>query len=249
LKKIILTAIIALGIFSSLCDARPFETVFGYDNNFLQIQDVDIEQGFVIYDDYANSGNEFGIMPVRFGWGVMHNMEIGAILPYIFVENGNNGFGDVSIYQKFKFIEESEKSPVLSGGLELNLPTGNVQNVERYDNEKLDIKLFASAGKDMPNFRIFGSAGINFVDAGDHTALEFDAGINFSISKKLKALGELNGVRVSESADYGFRTQTYFSPGLIYDTEKNLTVKFAVPIGLSDKSADYGINFSLAHNF
>ncbi|MBP7653567.1 transporter [Candidatus Dependentiae bacterium] len=250
-KKILLSSliIIAVLLFSKDGQTRQFESIFGIDNNFLQIQDVDIEQGFCLYKDYANLNYDFGIMPVRIGWGVMHNMEIGVKIPYIFVENNDNGFGDISIYQKFKFIEEAGKTPVLSGGLELNFPTGSVSGIKQYDNKKLDIKLFASAGKDFPNFRLFGSTGINFLNAGDNTAIEYDAGINFSISKKLKVAAELTGIRVSESADFGFKTQSYFSPGLIFDSEKNLVLKLAVPIGLSSKSGDCGINFSLTHSF
>jgi len=250
MKKMYFLIVLSIIILTAAAECRTFETICGIDNNFIAIQDIEIEQGLITWKDYINLANtDLGIIPIRIGWGVMHNMEVGVKIPYIFVENSSNGFADISIYQKFKFIDESAKAPSVAGGLELNLPTGNLDNLNQFADSKLDIKLFISAGKDLPQFRVFGSLAINFLEAGDNVEITYNTGVNLFLSKKCKLVGELTGVKVGEDAKYGFKSQAYIVPGLIYDTDKNLNLKFGIPLGMSDRSADYGFNFSLNHIF
>lgn len=129
----------------------------------------------------------------------------------------------------------------------MDLPTGSLANTE-YSSKKLDIKVFASAGKDFVDFRLFGGFGVNFLNAGDETLLDFTVGSNLILSNVLKFTGELYGKKYS-SNDYGWTSQSYAVPGIIYTPDSHLNVKFAVPIGLTKKSYDYGVNISLNHSF
>jgi len=43
-------------------------------------------------------------------------------------------------------------------------------------------------------------------------------------------------------------SQSYIAPGLLFSNEK-LGVKFAIPFGLNDNSADRVIHLSLTHTF
>ena len=248
LKKLVAILIILLNC-QVIVNARAAESIMNNDNCFLEIKDVDIEQGLIIFKDLIGS-NDAGILPFRIGWGVMNNMEVGVKIPYVFIENGDNEFGDISIYQKFKFIEEKDKLPVLCGGLEFNLPTGNIQGLNEYGNSKLDFKLFGTIGKKVsPKVNVFGGLSVNFIGAGDATEFGYNSGINYIVSTRCKLTGEFYGKEISSESKVNIASQSYISPGIIFNGNNNITVKFAIPFGLNNKSADHIINISLIHTF
>ncbi len=248
MKKLFLSVCVLVVITFNYLQARTFETFCGADNNFVAMMDLEIEQGLLVWKDKTN----VGIVPIRIGWGVMNNMEVGVKLPYIFIQNNDNDFGDLAIYQKFKFIEESKTSPALSGGFELDLPTGNVAedrgNYSEYTSKKLDLKLFLSAGKDLAKVRVFSSLGANFINGGDESALEYTGGVNLILSKVFKLIGEVSGKKYS-SNDYGWRSQGCAVPGFIYSPNEQINIKFSMPIGLNNRSYDYGVNIGINHSF
>lgn len=249
-RKIVFNFITALLIISVSIYARQAESIMNNDNSFLEVKDVDIEQGLLIYREILNSADA-GVLPFRIGWGVMNNMEVGVKFPYVFIENGDNDFGDISIYQKFKFIEENDKIPVVCGGLEFNLPTGNIKGFNEYSNSKLDFKLFATLGKKVAQqMNIFGGLSLNFIGAGDATEFGYNSGLNYKISERLKLVGELYGKKISSESKVNVISQSYISPGIIFNNAGNsVGVKFAVPFGLNNKSADHIINISIEHTF
>jgi hypothetical protein len=257
LKKISFLVIV-ISLLINVLNARNIETIFGEDNNFITMTDVEVEQGLSVYKTYDNKGlnkKDVGIIPVRISYGIMQNMEVGLKIPYVFIENGKNSLGDVSLYQKFKFVNETENVPSFSGGIELNFPTGNFLSggdsttsfYDILDNDKLDIKLFFSFGKDFPGLRIFGSAGLNFLEAGDETKFDYDAGINLNITNGFKLTGEFFGFKISDIP--GYESEMYVAPGIILEPNKKLNVKFAVPFGINSHSADYRLEFSMVHTF
>jgi len=228
--------------------AKNYDSIYGENNYFLQIKEFEIEQGFCIYKDKSPNNADMGIAYINLGLGIMSNFEIGLKAPYIFMQNADNGLADISVFQRFKILEESDKSLNLGAVFDINLPTGSVNNSDKYDSKKVDIRLGLFGGKDLSVLRLFGTFAVNFRDGGDYRTLEYDLGANIFLTKQFKLTAELTGDRVSDEPKY-FKSESYLAPGIIFNNEKNLVAKVSIPIGLNSDAAEYGVNLSFSHSF
>lgn len=223
-------------------DAVNFE-----DNSFVGISNVEVFHSYELIAGSPGETYDGSRLGYQVTTGLMTNFELGAHLPVHFYDNGNQGIGDISIFQRFKFSQEDVGIPESSGGLELLLPTGDEDAVPPTGTEDLNVRLFGTLGHSLrQNMRWLVNGGVTIMggDAIDDR-WEYNAALRYQPTGFAKFVGEING------QTGGLRNDSviYASPGAIFRTEGGFNIMVSSPIGLTEDSADFKPTFEFAYEF
>ena len=94
-----------------------------------------------------SAGGDYQLLklPVKFTYGLMDNLEIYSVIPFIHNSaskvnepgpNGNtassfSGLGDINLTFKYRLVEETQQLPTVSAIFSTNFPTGHFNNLNR----------------------------------------------------------------------------------------------------------------------
>lgn len=180
-------------------------------------------------------------------YGVMRNFEVGVRVPVILYENGDEGVGDISLLQRFKFTDEGYNFPETSGGFELFFPTGDENDVPPTGSGSLNVRLFAAMGDDLaPGWAWLAHGGVTFFGDSDvEDAYEYNGALRYRTYPSMKVNFELNG----STGGLVDRSELYVSPGLLLHARNGLSVSLSFPVGVTSESADQKATLQVSHEF
>lgn len=243
LLVVLLTGVLMVpaGAVAKFRDAVQFE-----DNRFVGIGNFELLHRFQrISGDTLNLDRTE--LRYQLVYGVMRNFEVGVRVPVILYQNGEEGIGDVSLIQRFKFTEKGYNFPETSGGFELFFPTGDEDAVPPTGTGSLDVRLFGAIGDDLgPGWAWLTHGGVTFFgDSAIDDAYEYNAALRYRTYPAMKVNFELNG---STGGRFD-RSELYVSPGLLLHAQNGLSVSFSFPVGVTSESADQKATLQVSHEF
>lgn len=223
-------------------DAINFE-----DNRFVHISNVEVFHSYEIRsgDDARRFNGSF--LEYQVTSGLMSFFELGAKLPVKFYDNGTEGPGDFSVFQRFKFQQENGAIPASSGGIELILPTGDENSTPPTGTDEFNARLFGTIGHSLSSEWIWlANGGVTFYGGQQFDdKWEYNASLRYQPTSRMKLmfewLGQSGGIRDD--------SQLYFAPGASFLAESGFNFMLSVPVGLSNDSADFKPTVQFAHEF
>jgi hypothetical protein len=179
--------------------------------------------------------------------GLMTNLELGARVPIRFFDDGTQDFGDISIFERFKFTQETESLPESSAGVELFLPTGDDESTPRTGTGEFSARLFSSVGKSLDSdWRWIAHGAVRLMGNDDFdNEWEYNAALRYQSNPYMKMVGELNG----RSGGVGDESELFLSPGILFQTEKRFSLMGSLPIGVTNDSSDFKPTLQVAYEF
>jgi hypothetical protein len=238
-------AVISLVLFSGVSLESKFRDTINFeDNNFVKISNVDQLHGYrhVDGDDYNESRFNY-----QMTGGLMTNLELGVRVPVRFFNNGTQNFGDISIFERFKFTQESESLPESSAGIELFLPTGDDQSDPSTGTDEFSARLYSSVGKSIDSdLRWIAHGGVTLMGNDDYdNEWEYNAALRYQSNPYMKVVGELNGRTGGLRDD----SELFASPGVLFQSEEGFNVMASLPVGVTSESADFKPTLQFAYEF
>ncbi|MFB6344842.1 MAG: hypothetical protein ABEK50_03600 [bacterium] len=234
-------------------DALNFE-----DNQFVNISKLIVEQDANIsslegfHRIRAISGSDNGrpdgtFLDYQLTSGVMSFFEVGVNFPVRFYDNGTQGNGDISIFQRFKFQEATEGLPASSGGIELIFPTGDENSNPPTGTDNFNARLFGSLEHSLDeNWIWLANGGVTFFGGDQYeNRLEYNGALRYQPSSQLKLMVEALG----QSGGFRDQSEFYLAPGANLKTESDFSIMVTVPVGLTDDSPDFKPSLQFAHEF
>lgn len=243
---VVLSLILVSG-FVAPADAKFRDAINFEDNSFVGISQLEVFHSYTMEEgneDERFDGNQF---QYQITGGMMTNFELGARLPIKFFDNGTDGIGDFSIFQRFKFSQETDVLPESSGGIELVLPTGDDRKNPPTGTDEFNARLFGTVGKSIDSdLRWLAHGAVTLMgDDRFDDKWEYNAALRHQSNRYLKLVGEVNGV----SGGIKDETQLFVSPGAILRTEGEFNVMLSVPIGVTSASTDFKPTVQFAYEF
>jgi hypothetical protein len=185
-------------------------------------------------------------------YGIMDAWEVGLDVPLISVSpdvgDDESGIGDVNVWTKYQFIDESKDGFGLAAGLNVKLATGS--DDKGIGTGHVDWMPFIMASmKPADQFVLGAKIGFNFVGEPDGANLddEFHYTIwgGYAIDERLGIVAELigNTARVDGADD-----PLELDAGVTYGLAENLGLVAGIGAGLSDASPDWRIFVGLKGN-
>jgi len=231
------------GVKAKFRDAVHFE-----DNRFVDIGNFELLHRFQrVTGTDPNGMLDRTELRYQLTYGVMKNFETGLRVPVILFDNGQEGVGDVSLIQRFKFTERRYDFPETSGGFEIGFPTGDENAAPPTGTDSLSVRLFAAAGDDFaPGWAwLVHGAATFFGDNAVDDEYEYNAALRYRSHPGVKWNLELNG---STGGLYDL-SETYLSPGMLLHSRRGVSVSLSVPFGLSGDAADQKATLQVSHEF
>lgn len=224
--------------------ARLNDSVVSEDSNFARMQGLYLRQGVERYE--TNEGNRLDrtSVPFRIAYGVLHNLEVGADLPYLIYSGSSSGLGDIRLYQKYKFTEEDASTPALAGGLALYLPTGDED--KQTGTGKAAFELYGVGLRTIDRFTINLHLAYRFQGNSRYDNIfRYDLAVKTPLdqfARGISAVAELNGSK-------GDWEEVYLTPALLWEPREDFSVGLGIQIGLTKDSYDYGTVLRVGHDF
>jgi hypothetical protein len=242
---LVLTAsswVLAGGVNAKFRDAVNFE-----DNSFVGISQVEVFHSYEVVTGSPGETYDGSQLGYQVTTGVMTNFELGVHLPVHFYDNGSQGIGDISLFQRFKFSQEDVGIPESSGGIELILPSGDEDSNPQTGTEDLDVRLFGTVGHSFgKNMRWLANGGVTIMGGNAiDDRWEYNVAVRYQPTDFAKFVGEINGHTGGLRDD----SVIYASPGAIFRTDGGFNIMLSSPIGLTDDSADFKPTAQFAYEF
>ena len=204
------------------------------------LQDADEFQSTGSFDCFKDSKGKDYTVAAEFEYGLTDRWEVDAAVPYEFIRprNGNSvdGIGDVETGVRYGVVPVSNDWPyAVTAGLECGIPTGDRTHDLGEGRLVLGPSITASTWLGRVNVEFNGAWQRAVTNAGEepHNAFEYNVAVLYPISRWFLVL-EGDGESNRE------RTTYYLTPELIWKT-KSLDFLIAMPIGVTQASADYGV--------
>jgi len=271
-KLIAQLSTIALIIFTSQT-AFSHEPIFGIGPHVLFKDGVKV--ALEADASKAGSENKQG-MGVELTYGLTGDWAIGAELPYDFKDNGianNDGFGDVTVFTKYRFWREDSLGLQRSASVLLKVisDSASTRGSPSIGNGATDTVLGLTYGYEGRKWYHWASARYRFngrnnlsVNRGDKVLIDFVGGIRPKLTSYLEAdivyLVELNGefgqrarLNGSDLNNTGGK-EWFISPGIFW-TQRNFAIKGGVQIPIysnlngNQNKSDYRTKVSFEWNF
>lgn len=223
-------------------EAKFRDTINFEDNTFVKISNVEGLHGYRLVDADGYNESRFSYQVTG---GLMTNLELGARVPARFFDDGTQDFGDISIFERFKFTQETESLPESSAGIELFLPTGDEAN--RTGTGEFSARLYSSVGKSLDSdWRWIAHGGVRLMGNDDiDNEWEYNAALRYQSNPYMKMVGELNG----RSGGIRDDSEVYLSPGVLFQTEEGFSLMGSLPVGVTNDSADFKPTLQVAYEF
>ena len=165
-------------------------------------------------------------------------------VPYLLLHpsgsQSRKGFGDLKLGFR-TFLPKPSRGPILAFNLELLAPTGDSQDHLAGKATEVSAGLFAT--QELRRTLLFGnlSYAAEFPKEEHHheNLLEYAAAAVFHLNRFLHPTVEIFG---DSNLTVG-RTELFLAPEMIIDLTPRLELKWALPIGLTNSSPDWGLQF------
>ncbi len=236
---LVLVLALALPAAARVNDALTIE-----ETNFAQMNGWYLRQSVDRYENSNADRADLTALTYRVAYGVMHNFEVGADLPYLIYSGGSSGIGDVRLYQKYKFREESFEGPALTGGIGIVLPTGDRGRGTGTD--KAAFELHGAAMRTLGDYTGNAHLGYRFQGNGNVDNV-FLWGV--ALTTPLPRLMTKLKLAVEVAGSKGDLSEAYATPGLLWEPKEDFYLGLGVRLGLTDDSYDYGTVFRVGHDF
>ncbi len=224
-----------------------FKDVINFeDNRFLPKGRVEILHRYQKFVETEPKLYERSLFNYEVTYAALRNYEIGAKLPMVFFKQADQGLGDMSIFQRYKFLEQRAGTPELSGGLEFILPTGN-KKLAPEGSSNLDARLHTTVSQEMAlGWKWLFHLGYRWYGESDvEDRLEYNLALTHTWEGSLKSVLELNG----HSGGIPDQKEVYLSPGLILRLRHGLTASISLPLGLNSHAAAHQANVQIMVEF
>jgi len=152
--------------------------------------------------------------------GMMENLEIGAVLPFLFLketpylgapQKSGHGRGDVELKAKYNFSQDTDKMPSISGLLVIKLPTGKEGKKGSSDlptsSGGTDLGFMGILSKNLDPFTAYLNLDYTITGKGKNekgdeinpgNIFSYDLTFDYSLSKRATFVTELAGKFASE---------------------------------------------------
>lgn len=223
-------------------DAINFE-----DNQFVDISKIEAFHSFTVETDNEDERFDGSFLEYQVTSGLMSFFELGARLPVKFHDNGEEGVGNFSVFQRFKFQEESRYVPASSGGIELSLPTGDEDANPPTGTDDFNARLFGTLGHSLePNWIWLANGGVTFFgDEGIDDKWEYNASLRYQPGSNFKVMFEALG----QSGGIKDESEIFFAPGVSILSDSGFNMMLSLPVGVTSESADFKPTVQFAHEF
>jgi len=176
----------------------------------------------------------------EFEYGLTDRWEIDADVPYEFVrpknEAGADGIGDMESAVRYGLIPLGQRPVSLTAGLGFGIPTGD--RTRDLGEGRLTLEPFFTASTWLGRCNVQFNAGWTraVTSAGDEPRddFEYNAAVLYPVKRWYVVL-EGNGESSIDVTTY------YVTPELIWRPIKTVELLVAAPLGVTRKSADYGV--------
>jgi len=205
------------------------------------------------------------LISFSFLYGLMHNMEIGAELPYLFAtgmphHNDNDvdqtaplhsdRLGDLSLLANVRFLKGRGAEPIsMAGAIKLKLPTASRNSVTDTTGEA-DIGLSLIASKEIYPYNLYMNLSHTYTGNPPFTERpdwrNYVLGMEYASARpNLSFTGEIFG------EDYTGVSEDEWSiaGGVSYGILPVMKINSALAIGLSEHAADFGINLHVRYDY
>lgn len=243
----LISIILGSFLFPNLLHAKVRNTINFSDNQFVGIANSEIFHSYRSIEGFENSSMDRTELNYQLITGILSNFEFGVDIPVLFFEDGSEGLGDLRLFQHFKFTNEGPGWPNSSGGFELELPTGDENEIPTVTGD-FNARLFGSVGSSFGEGRWewVGNTGIKFFGESDiDERFDYNASVHFQMNDAYKLNLEFNG----SSGGIVDDSQMYLSPGLIFHVPSGFNIMASVPVGLTDDSANHRTTVQFSHEF
>ncbi len=171
------------------------------------------------------------VFVAKYGWAKDHQIAIG--IPFIdnnfnygSVRNKSCGLGNVFIFEKWRFLKETNNLPAMSLDLWYYLPTGDPDKFHGTDDDAY--KATMSISKAWKDFSLHLNPGYTWnKQDGNNDTEEINAAILFTADKKFWPAVEYNYYR-KEGKGHAHD----IVPGVIWKYRKGGSIKVGVPINI-----------------
>lgn len=223
-------------------DAINFE-----DNQFVDISKVEVFHSYTVVSGETPERFDGSFLEYQVTSGLMSFFELGARLPVKFYDNGTEGAGNLSVFQRFKFQEATGSIPASSGGIELILPTGEETSTPPTGTDDFNARLFGTMGHSLqPNWIWLVNGGVTFFGGqGIEDKWEYNASLRYQPGANVKVMFEGLGQTGGLQDD----TEFYFAPGISFLAESGFNMMLSAPVGVTSDAADFKPTVQFAHEF
>ncbi len=235
-------SIFALPAQAGFKDAINFE-----DNQFLPVGSLEVKHRYQRFSQTEPRAHERSEFSYQMTYAAVQNFEMGASSPVVFFKDRDEeGLGDISIFQRYKFMEQQANIPAISAGLELILPTGD-RDLSPAGSNNLDARLYSIVSQEMAlGWTWMAQVGYRFFgDSGAEDRFEYNVGVNYAWGPRFKPVLEING----HTGGVPDQDEVYASPGLIVQLRQGVTASVSVPLGVTSHSATHKTNVQIAVEF
>ncbi|MCJ7833429.1 MAG: transporter [Deltaproteobacteria bacterium] len=214
-------------------------------------------------------------------YGLFENFEVSAQIPFLSNwvtrdgwSNKDGGIGDILIGGKYRFVENDQQGlrPSIAGIAKIKFPTGKYERMaegklgsDQAGNGSYEYTLGLNISKLWGTWSLHGNLWYNWVAETTIDGLKtkpgdiiyYDLAVEYSLTKKLTALIELNGWeqgRTGQNNRILEKSETRslsLLPALEWEWSEKVFFIFGCSIPLLGKNTDYGFtpSFMLNYNF
>jgi hypothetical protein len=240
LKKLLLTLTIAL--FVSSFAFAGFERSLHNQLDVNSPAAMNLEGGLVF--DYISIDGDVNawVLDAYVKYGIMDNWEIGFDVPYLNISpdegDSQSGIGDMNIWTKYRFLDESKNCMGLAAGVNVKLATGDED--EGLGSGETDWMPFIMATfKPADQFVLGAKVGYDII--GEPEGVEVDDSWvgtiwgGYMVKPNVGIVAELHG-NTQEGKD-----PLSLDAGITYGASENVGLTAGAGVGLNDAAADWHI--------
>lgn len=255
-KKEILLIVSSLLLFlSSVSDKAFAERPFLLTERAIPLErgNYQLETGLVLNRFSSDTRDANLLVDIRYG--LIQNLELDILLPYLFREEGGeheNQIGDLLLRAKVRFLKGREANPLsIAGQLFIKVPSAGRDRFFGTTGEP-DLGIVAIASKEFTPVTAHINFGYIFIGnppLGDlPDQILYALGLELqTIEEPLSLIGEISGsTEIGNSASKGILT---LLGGVNYKFERAVSADASVGFGLTDDSPDYLVQFGFTYLF
>jgi hypothetical protein len=198
-------------------------------------------------------GAKTSTLSAAFKYGLIHNLEIEAKVPYIFASDQGktrNQFGDIALKTKVLFLKGREAAPIsVAGEIQVKIPSAS-QNALAKTTGAADIGLALLATKEIFPYRAHVNLSHTYVgnppNGTSSDRRNYSMAVQYTPSyPNLIFAGELYG---SDLAGQGWSNDQWSAAGgASYQVRPDVTVHGMLGLPLSTRAPDYTLNLAVGY--
>ncbi|MEK7748325.1 MAG: transporter [Nitrospirota bacterium] len=188
-------------------------------------------------------------------YGLIHNLEVIATIPYLFVDNkqtSRHRFGDLFLSAKVRFLRGREANPLSVGGvMRVKVPFASKNSLTGTTGDP-DVGFSVLASKEISPYEAHLNVGYTFVGSAGNLSnnisndkITYSLALEYKeIRPKLSVMGEIFG-----TSDRIFKDNWTAALGGAYQISEIVKIDGALGIGLSNHVPEYTLNARVSYLF